>query len=125
MEHLYQRRVQFADTDAAGVVHFSRILCYVEEAEHELLKSLGIPVQGDGGWPRVHVACDYTAPARFGELLTVSISPKRIGNSSILWSFSLSCDDKSIAQGEIKTVRVDNIGNTQNLEDSWREALGV
>jgi acyl-CoA thioester hydrolase len=125
MEHLYQRRVQFADTDAAGVVHFARLLCYVEEAEHDLLKSLNIPLLDDGGWPRVHVACDYTAPAKFGELLTVAISPKRLGGSSILWSFSVACDDKIVAQGEMKAVRVDPAGNTRSLEDSWRDALGA
>ena len=125
MEHLYQRRVQFADTDAAGVVHFARLLCYVEEAEHDLLKSLNIPLLDDGGWPRVHVACDYLAPAKFGELLTVAISPIRLGASSILWSFSVASDDKIVAQGEMKAVRVDGAGNTRNLEDSWRNALGA
>ena len=125
MDHLYQRRVQFADTDAAGVVHFSRILCYAEEAEHDLLAGLGIPLLDGGGWPRVHVVCDYIAPAKFGELLRISISPKRVGASSILWSFSLSCDDKMIAHGEMKAVRVDSAGNACNLEQSWLDALNA
>jgi acyl-CoA thioesterase FadM len=68
MAYLYQRRVAFADTDAAGVVHFSRLLCYVEEAEHALLAELKIPLMGDdkdgGGWPRVHIDCNYFAPLR-------------------------------------------------------------
>lgn len=123
MEHVYQRRVQFADTDAAGVVHFSRILCYVEEAEHELFLKLAIPLLEGGGWPRVHVECDYTAPAKPGDVLSVSLSPAKLGHSSILWAFAVTCDGSDVAQGSIKTVRVDEQGNACALEDHWRLAL--
>lgn len=36
--------VAFADTDASGLAHFSKMLCYVEIAEHAFLASIGIPV---------------------------------------------------------------------------------
>ncbi len=123
MEHVYQRRVHFADTDAAGVVHFSRILCYAEEAEHDLLTSLGIPLMGNGGWPRVQVSCDYTAPVKAGDALSVTISPDQLGNSSIRWSFAISCGGTDVARGEMKTVRVDSAGNATKLDESWRAAL--
>ncbi|WP_128157524.1 hypothetical protein [Akkermansia muciniphila] len=35
------RQVAFHDTDASGVAHFSRLLCLVEEVEHEYLRSRG------------------------------------------------------------------------------------
>ena len=106
MEHLYERRVAFADTDAAGVVHFSRILCYAEEAEHDLLGKLGIPLLGDGGWPRVHVECDYRAPARLGDALQICISPGELGTSSVAWKFTISCAGQTIATGSMKTVLI-------------------
>lgn len=123
MEHLYTRQVSFADTDAAGVVHFSRLLCYAEEAEHELLHKLGIPLMDGGGWPRVHVNCDYLAPVRMGDVVEVSISPVKMGHSSVQWSFTMTCAGATVAQGQIKTVRVDETGKPAGLEDGWRDAL--
>lgn len=47
-----RRRVEFVETDAAGIVHFSSFFVYMEQAEHELLRHLGLNVfvddeQGD------------------------------------------------------------------------------
>ena len=90
MQHVYKRLVHFADTDAAGVVHFSRLLCYAEEAEHELLGKLDIPLLADGGWPRVHVECDYSAPLRAGDDTEITISVEKVGKSSVTWTFSMT-----------------------------------
>jgi 4-hydroxybenzoyl-CoA thioesterase/acyl-CoA thioester hydrolase len=38
------RRVEFRDTDAAGIMHFSTFFNRMEEAEHELLRTLGTSV---------------------------------------------------------------------------------
>lgn len=110
MNHVYHRRVHFADTDAAGVVHFSRLLCYAEEAEHELLGSLGVPLLGGGGWPRVCVECNYLAPVRMGDDVVVAISTKEVGKTSVNWRFSMEVSDRQVACGEMKTVRVDACG---------------
>lgn len=123
MEHIYQRRVSFADTDAAGVVHFARLLCYAEEAEHEFLTQLGIPILGDGGWPRVHVSCDYLAPVRLCDVVEVSISPEKVGNTSVLWRFSMSSHGHVLAKGEVKTVRVNAEGKPEAIMGEWRKAL--
>ena len=57
-----RRRIEFADTDLAGLVHFARFFVFMETAEHELLRALGGEVhrrwQGhDIGWPRVAASC--------------------------------------------------------------------
>ena len=41
---LCSRRVEFRDTDAAGIMHFSTYFTYMEEAEHELFRRLGTTV---------------------------------------------------------------------------------
>jgi len=123
MEHVYQRSAQFADTDAAGVVHFARILCYAEEAEHDLLASLGIPLLADGGWPRVKLSCEYMAPVKAGDVVQVTISPDQLGTSSIVWKFLMRCNGNQVASGEMKTVRVDATGKPSKLDDDWRAAL--
>jgi len=58
-EFHYRRRVQFADTDLAGVVHFSWIARYMEEAEHALWREAGLSIVSPDaplGFPRVAMA---------------------------------------------------------------------
>ena len=123
MEFHHQRRVSFSDTDAAGVVHFSRILCYVEEAEHALLESLEIPLFGNGGWPRVDVQCSYTAPIMPSKTVEVIISPEQLGGSSVIWKFEVSSEGQVCASGSMKTVRVNAEGKPTALEPSWLDKL--
>jgi len=123
MKHSYKRRVSFADTDAAGVVHFSRLLCYAEEAEHDLLDKLAIPLLSGGGWPRVHIDCDYLAPVRVGNTVEVTISPVKVGRSSVQWEFSMTSTGIEVAKGSMKTVRVDESGKPAELDGNWRSLL--
>jgi YbgC/YbaW family acyl-CoA thioester hydrolase len=60
-------RVEFADTDMAGIIHFASYFRYMEVTEHAFFRSLGLSIVGDPavGWPRVHVACDFEHPLRF------------------------------------------------------------
>ena len=55
---IVHRRVEFRDTDAAGLAHFSTYFTFMEEAEHEFLRRRGLSVlmhDADGplSWPRV------------------------------------------------------------------------
>ena len=120
----YTRRVHFADTDAAGVVHFSKILCYVEEAEHTYLLSLGLDVASEReGWPIVKVDVDYRRPLRFDEEVDISIAPFSCGRSSVSWSFAVFCDGAMAAEGIITTVRVDGYGKAQEIPEIIRDRV--
>jgi len=77
-EFRHHRRVEFFETDMAGIVHFSNYLRYMEMAEHDFLRSLGHSVNGPIGgrhigWPRVHASCDYRAPLRFEDDVEVQV----------------------------------------------------
>jgi len=53
-----RRKIELADTDMVGIVHFARFFVFMETAEHDFLAALGTPVLfEDGGrpmsWPRV------------------------------------------------------------------------
>jgi len=123
MEYRHQRCVSFSDTDAAGVVHFSRLLCYVEEAEHALLGRLSIPLLDNGGWPRADVSCSYRAPIMPEDTVEVIISPEKLGVTSIRWKFEITSRGQLCAEGSMKTVRVNGEGKPTPLEKSWREKL--
>jgi acyl-CoA thioester hydrolase len=109
-----RRRVEFRDTDAAGIVHFSAYFTYMEAAEHELLRSLGTSVvvpleEGDavGGtisWPRVAAECQYTGPARFEDELEIDVQVERVGRSSVTYGFRFLVTAREIARGTLTVV---------------------
>ena len=76
------RRVEFAETDLAGIAHFANFFRWMESAEHEFLRSLGLAVHGDlagveYGFVRVHAECDYKRPLHYGELVTIDLVEDR------------------------------------------------
>lgn len=105
------RRVEFRDTDAAGIVNFAAFFPMMESAEHEMLRSLGISVmpKAEAGkprisWPRVAASCNFLAPARFEDLLKVSVEVANIGSSSVNYRFRFTRDDQLIAEGSTTAV---------------------
>ncbi len=104
------RRVEFCETDMAGIAHFSAFLCYMEQAEHAFLRHLGSSVVeelGEGwhlSWPRVHVECDYQGSARFEDDLQIQLSVARLGTKSVTYQFEFMLDEKRIAIGKVIAV---------------------
>ena len=103
------RKVEFADTDISGLVHFSRLFVFMETAEHQFLRSLGTEVhtQHDGhaiGWPRVSAACEYLKPIRLGDDLEISVAVKRKGTKSLTYGFTFRNGELEVARGEITAV---------------------
>ncbi len=93
MTYSHQRRVEFRDTDAAGIVHFSVFFPMMEEAEHAALRHIGLSVMhpaditGHLTWPRVAAHCEYLSAARFEDLLRIDVIVERIGVTSVNYAF--------------------------------------
>jgi 4-hydroxybenzoyl-CoA thioesterase/acyl-CoA thioester hydrolase len=103
------RRVEFSDTDAAGIVHFARFFIYMESAEHEMLRSVGLgvmqPAEGHHvSWPRVAVSCDFQKPAKFEDVLDVEVVVDRIGEKSVTYTFRFLRGDQLLATGKTTAV---------------------
>lgn len=104
-----QRRVEFRDTDAAGIVHFSAFFLYMEQAEHEWLRQLGLSVlmrdaEGMLSWPRVSVRCDYRGVVRFEDVLDIELQVTRLGTKSITYGFRFLKGELVVAAGEVTSV---------------------
>ena len=72
------RRVEFSETDMAGIVHYANFFRYMETAEHAFFRSLGYSIvtqQVDPpvGWPRVRAECEYKSPLRFEDEVEVHL----------------------------------------------------
>ncbi len=104
------RRVEFCETDAAGIAHFASYLCYMEQAEHQFLRSLGLSVcepQEDGShlsWPRVHVECDFQGSAKFEDVLEITVIVSRLGEKSVTYEFDFVRGVEAIAKGRVIAV---------------------
>lgn len=128
------RRVEFHDTDMAGIVHFANFFRYMESAEHEFLRSLGHEVHevAEGiasGWPRVSAGCDYRQPARFGDVLTVKVFIEEIRNRSVRYRYEFDSEGgERVADGSLTVacVRLDQVSGeieAVRIPDDLRSTL--
>jgi acyl-CoA thioester hydrolase len=113
-EFLHQRRVEFAETDMAGIVHFANFFRWMESAEHAFLRSLGHSVHtSEGGhstgWPRLKVSCDYSKPLRFEESVEVALAVAEVRTRSVRYTFTIrrAADGEVAARGETVAVHAE------------------
>lgn len=91
-EFFITRRVEFCDTDLAGIMHFSNFFRFMEAAETAFLRSLGLSVLLsrcglEVCLPRVHAECDYRAPLHFEDEVLVYLLVERKGTASLTYQF--------------------------------------
>ncbi len=103
-EYRLKRRVQFYETDAAGIVHFSWFFRYMEEAEHALWREAGLSIAPPGaeiGWPRVSASFDFHKALRFEDEFEVCIRVEGITRRTIRYACLLQRGDTKIATGTL------------------------
>jgi YbgC/YbaW family acyl-CoA thioester hydrolase len=105
-----RRRVEFADTDMAGIVHFANFYKWMEEAEHEYFRSLGLSIMepaGEGkyiGWPRVSASCSFERPIFYEDVIELRVTVERIGVKSITYQVEIWREADRIAHGRMKVA---------------------
>ncbi len=105
----YARRVQFAETDLAGIVHFSFYFRYMEEAEHALWRAAGLSIAARDavvGWPRVAAAFDYKSPLRFEDEFDVHVRIGAVSRRTIEYSFVIRREGTVIGNGSLRAACV-------------------
>jgi YbgC/YbaW family acyl-CoA thioester hydrolase len=114
------RRVEFSETDMAGIMHYSNFFRFMETAEHGFYRSLGFSVilshyDPPLGFPRVHAECDFKRPVRFEDLVEVHLLVKERKTKSVTYSFrfqNLSCTPaEEVARGLVTIVCVAHQAN--------------
>lgn len=123
--HRTTRRIEFGDTDMAGIVHFANYFRYMETTEHAFLRSLGYSVhtEEDGrvvGWPRVSVRCDFRQPLRFEDEVEVQLLVREKKEKSLTYEFifrKLGTDPPAeVARGSITAVCVSRDEETGRMK---------
>jgi len=105
------RRIEFAETDMAGIVHFSNFFKMMEATEHAFFRSLGHSIHGHDpvstvGWPRVSASCDFRAPLRFEDEVEIHLEVAEVRTRSIRYQFTFRkvADGTEVARGGVTAV---------------------
>jgi YbgC/YbaW family acyl-CoA thioester hydrolase len=114
-EYRIVRRVEFSETDMAGIVHYSNFFRYMEAAEHAFFRSIGFSVVTRNvdppvGWPRVHAECDYRRPIRFEDEIEIRMYVTKKKSKSLTYGFwfrKMEGDEMvDVARGSLTVVCV-------------------
>lgn len=109
----HRRMVEFADTDMAGIMHFSAFFRFMESAEHAMIRGLGLSIfgleepNGRGdivSFPRVSARCDFHSPARCEDQLDIEVVVQKLGRTSVTYGFQFFSGDHELAAGEMTSV---------------------
>lgn len=109
------RRVEFSDTDMAGIMHFSNFFRFMETAEHGFFRSLGFSIVTDQteppvGWPRVHAMCDFKAPLRFEDEVEIHLLVSEKKSKALGYVFKFrklnASPPELVARGSVTVVCV-------------------
>ena len=126
-EHTSIRRIEFSETDMAGLVHFSNYFRYMETAERDFFEVNGLDLilSKPGklvGWPRARAECKFTAPLRFGDTIEIHLAVKTIKDRSIDYQFRIFRKQKDgnriqAAKAHMTTIltKLDENGELQSI----------
>lgn len=108
------RRVQFSETDVAGIVHFSNYFRYFEDAEHALWRDAGLsihPEQSAIGWPRVAASCEYHRPLKFEQEFEINVRISEMTSRVISYAGEITSHGERIATGSWKIACVSKLAD--------------
>lgn len=91
-EFRHTRRVEFAETDMAGILHFSNLFRYMEAAEHAFFRSLGHSVHAHGaggvwGFARREASCRFDRPLQYEDLVEIHVIVRDVRERTIDYEF--------------------------------------
>src|SRR5262249_22975793 len=125
----YFLRVRYGECDAQKVVFNARYGDYIDLATSEFMRALGyadVVVQGPFDYQLVRQTLEWKLPARFDQVVEVSIAAKQLGNTSFtLWAeFRIAGSQAVICTAETVYVLVDaKTLEKRSLPDDFRAAL--
>ena len=111
-EFRLKRRVQFYETDTAGIVHFSVFFRYMEEAEHAMWRKAGLsiaPPSARIGFPRVATSFEFLRPLRFEDEFEVVLRIARKSGKSLSYTAEIKSAGDTVARGALTIACVTKV----------------
>ncbi|MBT4694253.1 MAG: acyl-CoA thioesterase [Planctomycetaceae bacterium] len=123
----YELRVRYQETDGQGIVHHGNYFTYFEKARIEFLRHHGISYRDieDSGLMLVvsEARAEYCEPAKFDDILHVSVSIARIKGAAIDHSYVIKRGDSEIVRGFTRVGCLDKEGRVKRVP-TWLGGKG-
>lgn len=111
----FRYSISFDDVDAAGIVYYPRYFHFCHLALETMFNEKGpykypeLIFKKRLGLPIVHVEANFQKPLFYGDIVTISVSIKHIGKSSLVtnYRFNKENDDEDYFSTDITTVCID------------------
>ena len=122
-----ERRLRWADADAAGRLHFPRIFEIIEEAESELVRRIGWPMNRSMGYdfPRVNINCNFRRVLELDSVFRLRLTAGNLGKTSIRYDYQVFNSDGEVAIDGSMTLVVLQNGMSAEIPSTLREALSA
>ena len=100
------------DTDCAGVIFFANQFRFFHEAIEEIFEKTGVPFKtlfstSPFIFVIVHASADFHQPMAVGDRLIIETHLKKIGTTSVAFSFKMFRDAVLVGKGETIQVCLD------------------
>jgi acyl-CoA thioesterase FadM len=119
-----RRRIEWIDTDAAGIYHWTTAFRLAEAAEAALHTALGIADRTFGVTPRVSVAAEFQRPLVFNDPVEVELAVEAVGRASVRYALSITGPDGPAMRGQVTACLIDRESRrTVGWPDDIRERL--
>ncbi len=108
MSFVFERTVNYYETDKMGVVHHSNYIRYMEEARCAWLNSIDMPFavleENNITIPVLGVSCDYKYHATFGDTILIKVYMKEYNGVRMTVGYEMSDKEtgKIFLTGETK-----------------------
>ncbi|MBR0400084.1 MAG: acyl-CoA thioesterase [Mogibacterium sp.] len=124
---IYERTVNYYETDQMAVIHHSNYIRYFEEARISFMAQIGCPYEAlereEIRSPVLAVSCRYIQPVRFGETVQIRVRLTRMSRVKCSFSYEV-CDAETgeiRARGELEHGFIDKDGRPVNMQKSKPE----
>lgn len=108
MEYVFERKINYYETDRMGIVHHSNYIRYLEEARCEYLKQIGFPYgeleQKGVMIPVLGVNCTYKHAVTFEDTIKIEVFIKEFSGVKFTVGYNVtnSKDGQIVIQAETK-----------------------
>jgi acyl-CoA thioesterase FadM len=104
-----RRRIEWMDTDAAGIYHWTTVFRLAEAAEAALHTALGFEQRTFGMTPRVAIEAQFRRPLKFNDAVEVELAVEAVGRTSVGYALRVEGPDGLACEGRLTTCLVDPV----------------
>ena len=105
--------VDYADTDAGGVVYHANYLVFMERARNAWLRNCGVSVthlldEHKMVFVTKEILLNYQAPAKLDDLIAVTLEVKKLNRASMICVQQVTRNHDLLVEAEIKLATLDS-----------------